>query len=229
MDFERARQNMVESQIRPGGVRDPRLLRSLSKVPREIFVAASQRALAYIDTDLCVKPAVGADGVARYLLAPALLALMIEELSPRPDDLALDIGCATGYSTAVLAAMVESVVSLECDEELAAMASENLNAAGVDNAAVVTGALEAGCPSEAPFDVILLNGAADSVPAVLFDQLAEGGRLAVVLRRPGSLQAIGASQLHVYRKTQGTVSGQPEFTAGAPVLPGFAAKKGFVF
>jgi protein-L-isoaspartate(D-aspartate) O-methyltransferase len=229
MHYERARQNMVESQIRPNGIRNVRLLRRLAQVPRELFVPASQRSLAYIDTDFCVKPAHDAEGEARYLLAPALLAHMIEGLAPRPGDVALDIGCATGYSTAVLAALVLSVVSVESDAELARMATENLNALGVDNAAVVTGALEAGCASEAPFDVMLLNGAVESVPEKLFDQLAENGRLAVVLRKPGVAQAMGASQLHIYRKTGGLVSGQPELTAGAPLLPGFAAKKGFVF
>lgn len=228
VSFELARANMVESQVRPNDVHDPRLLETLYRIPREVFVPASQRSLAYVDDHIRVAAANSARP-ARYLLAPAILAKLIELASPEEDDLVLDVGCATGYSTAVLASLAESVVALECDAELATAASENLAQLGIDNTAVVNGPLEEGYPAEAPYDVIFVNGCVEEPPQKLLAQLAFHGRLVTILC-PESLdpkEATGMAWL--YRKSGSAISGAPIFSAGAPLLPGFEKQKRFVF
>jgi len=228
-EFKRARENMVESQVRPAGVRDPALLRVLYRTPREVFVPASLRPLSYVEEHLPIKKLNGGGRETRYLLSPMMLARLIELLRVGPDDIALDIGCATGYSTAVLAGLAESVVAVESDAELVSSASENLANLGIDNAAVVEGPLAEGYPSEAPFNVILINGGVEDAPEPLFAQLAEGGRLATIVRQPTAAVDDTFGHAYLYEKAEGWVSGQFEFSGGAPLLPGFARPRGFTF
>lgn len=226
--FEIARENMVKSQIRTNDVHDPRLLKAFYTVPREVFVPASQRSLSYIDDNIQVVPADGRRP-ARYLLAPMVLAKLIELASPTASDLVLDVGCTTGYSTAILAHLAESVVALECDEELVSTATENLAQLSIDNAAVVQGALEEGYPAEGPYDVILLNGCVEEVPEALLSLLSEGGRLVAVICPEGLAYDEATGMAWLYRKSNGSVNGAPMFTAGAPLLPGFEREVGFAF
>jgi protein-L-isoaspartate(D-aspartate) O-methyltransferase len=228
-DYKRARENMVDSQIRPNGVRDADLLRALYRIPREVFVPASLRPLAYAEEHLAIKQLNGGGRHARYMLAPLMLTRLIDLLRPQPTDVALEVGCGTGYSTALLAALTESVVALESDPDLANAAAENLTSLGIDNAAVVQGPLNEGYPGEAPFDIILINGAVDEVPQTLLDQLAEGGRLATYVREPTAAIDDTFGYAYTYEKSEGWVSGQPEFSGGAPLLPGFARQQGFSF
>lgn len=228
-DFKRARENMVDSQIRPNGVRDSDLLRAMSRTPREVFVPSSLRPMAYAEEHLPIKKLNSGGRETRYMMTPLMLARLIELLRPQPSDVALDVGCATGYSTALLAAISESVVALESDPELASSAAENLTALGIDNAAVVQGPLAEGYPDEAPFDVILVNGSVEEVPQALLDQLAEGGRLATFMREPTAAIDDTFGYAYSYEKAEGWVSGQLEFSGGAPVLPGFARRQGFTF
>jgi len=228
-DFKRARENMVDSQIRPNGVRDSALLRALMRVPREAFLPATLRPLAYAEEHLPIKKLNGGGRETRYMMAPLMLARLITLLRPQATDVALDVGCGTGYSTALLAALTESVVALESDPELAASAAETLTGLGVDNAAVVQGTLSEGYPAEAPFDVILVNGSVDKVPEALLDQLADGGRLATFLREPTAAIEDTFGYAYTYEKASGFVSGQLEFSGGAPVLPGFQRRAGFTF
>lgn len=228
-EFSRARENMVDSQIRPAGVRDPALLRVLHRTPREAFVPASLRPLSYAEEHLPIKKLNGGGRETRYMMAPMMLARLIDLLRIEPGDIALDVGCATGYSTALLAGLAESVVALDNDSELAASAAETLANLGIDNAAVVEGPLAEGYPGEAPFNVILINGAVEEVPQALLDQLAEGGRLATILRQPTAAVADTFGHAYLYEKAEGWVSGQFEFSGGAPLLPGFARPRGFIF
>ncbi len=229
LDLKSARENMVDSQIRPAGVRDMPLLRALHRVPREAFVPASLRALAYADEHLPIRKLNGGARLSRYLMSPMMLARLTALLRVEPSDIALDVGCATGYSTAILASMAESVIALESDPELAATASENLANLGVDNAAVVQGPLAQGYPSEAPYNVILVSGAVDIVPQTLLDQLGDGGRLAAVVRQPTAAFEDTFGHAWLYEKASGVVSGQSEFHGGAPLLPGFERPQGFAF
>lgn len=215
-EYDIARYNMVESQIRPNQVTDEYLLRALAEIPRERFVPASRQSLAYMEEELEVAP-------SRRLLAPMPLARLIQLADVRPTDLALDVGCATGYSTAVLAHLAESVVGLEEDAGLADLASQTLMELEVDNAAIVSGPLAEGYPGEGPYDVILMNGCVPAVPQALLDQLKDGGRLVAILA------ANDFGRANLFRKSGGRVSHRPAFDAGGPQLPGFAKEEEFVF
>ena len=221
IDFAEARRTMVEGQVRTYDVTDLRVLAAMLEVPREHFVPDEKQALAYADGDLSLVNA--KDGRApRYLLKPAVLARLIQEAEVAATDRVLDVGCATGYSSAVLSKLAGSIVALEEDSHLASLAREKLARVGATNVTIVIGPLTAGAPAQAPFDVILLNGATEIPPQSLCRQLKDGGRLACVFgRAPG--------RATVYQSVSGHVTGQPVFDAGAPLLPGFAKPPEFVF
>ena len=222
IDWETARRNMVESQIRPNGVTDRRLIAALLEVPRERFAAAGARPLAYCDEDIAVTEG-DPDTPPRHLIAPMVFARMAQLADISERDLVLDIGCATGYSSAVIARLAGSVVALEELPELADRAQSLFAEIGVDNVAVVQGPLHDGYPSQAPYDAIIIEGAVDEVPEALFGQLGNGGRLVAVIRGA----AIGRA--HLFVRDGEHVGGRPAFDAAIPALPGFARERGFVF
>jgi protein-L-isoaspartate O-methyltransferase len=148
-DYSAIRKRMVDCQLRTGDVTDYAVLDAMGEIPRERFVPARMQSLAYIDEDLMVKEAEG-EIPARYLMEPRPFARLVQLAEVKSSDIVLDIGCVAGYSTAVLARLADSVVGLEMDADLAALASENLVELGVANAAVVTGPLDVGYPSEGP-------------------------------------------------------------------------------
>jgi protein-L-isoaspartate(D-aspartate) O-methyltransferase len=221
-DFTLQRINMVESQVRPSDVTDQRIVKAMLELPRERFVPPESASLAYMDDPVPVTARGG--GAARFLLPPRTLAKLIQLAEVEPVCLVLDVGCATGYSAAVLARLAERVVGLESDGDLARRAAAALQELGVGNAQVVVGPLAAGAPGQdGRFDAILLNGAVPAVPQALLDQLADGGRLVAVLRQGPLCRA------HVWRRSGDSVDRQPAFEAAAAPLPGFEAPAGFVF
>jgi protein-L-isoaspartate(D-aspartate) O-methyltransferase len=192
------------------------------EVPREAFVPPELKSIAYMDEPLPV--AARADrGEARSLLAPRTFAKLVQLLEIGPDSVVLDIGCATGYSTAVLARLGRRIVAVEVDRALAENARRILGDLGVGHAVVIEGPLNAGALAEAPFDAILLNGSVACVPQPLLEQLADGGRLAAVVAK-GPL-----TRAQVWRRSGKTFDPRAAFEAGADPLPGFAAPAGFVF
>lgn len=220
-DSTEQRLNMVESQVRPSDVTDRRIIRAMLEVPREMFAPEPQRALAYMDEDLQVAaPGGGKDG--RYLLAPRVLAKLVQLAEIDPDCTVLDVGCASGYSSAVLAKLAKRVVALECDGGLAERARRALQELHASHVEVVEGPLEAGVPAKGPYGAILLNGAVPAVPQGLLDQLADGGRLVAVVRNGH----IGRAR--VWRKSGVVCDARSAFDAGAKPLPGFEVQKGFV-
>ncbi len=221
-DYAAARVKMVDSQLRTTDVTDYAVLAAMGEIPRERFVPARMRPLAYIDEDLLVKEATGG-APARYLMEPAPFAGLVQLAEVAPSDIVLDIGCTTGYSTAVLARLANSVVALEADAELAALASRTLVDLGIANAPVVVGPLEDGYPSEGPYDVIFLGGAVEFVPDALFGQLKEGGRLVGVV---GYGRAAAAT---MFTRTDSETGSRVAFNAHVRPLPGFAKPKAFVF
>ena len=216
-DFAVARLAMVNSQIRPNDVTDHRIQDAMAELPRERFLPKSQAAKAYADIEAEI-----AEG--RYMLTPRDFAKLAQAADIKPTDVVLDIACGRGYSTAVLARLAETVVGLEQKGTgLADHATEALSAVGADNAVVVEGDLKAGVPGQGPFDVIIVNGAVAETPQAWLDQLAVGGRLAVI-ERDGSV-----GRACVYTKAHGAVGERAVFDAAPPYLPGFEPVAKFAF
>ena len=219
-NFAVQRKNMVEGQVRTSDVTDRRVLRAMDELPREIFAPEDMRPLAYFDQDLRVSAGMAS---ARYLLAPSLFAKMVQALDLDQGQVVLDVGCATGYGSAVMARMVQTVVGLEVDPDLAETASRTLSGLSVDNVVVVTGPLNAGWGGEGPYDAIMLNGAVPEVPQGLLSQLKAGGRLVAVVAQ----ESVGCVTL--FTRSGSHFSSRTLFDATAPSLPGFAVKPHFVF
>ena len=226
IDFEAARATMVESQIRTDRVTDRRILAAFASLPRELFVPPAKRDLSYSDGMLEVWPSLDG-GPARYLLQPVVLARLVQLATVEAKDTVLDIGCATGYSTAILAHLAGNVTAVEAEPELAAAARETVRALGLANAAVVNGDHAYGAPEAGPFDVILLNGSVPEVPGSLVAQLKEGGRLVAVVTGQQGRPRQGKACLFV--KVDGEASGLPHFDANAKPLPGFNFSPAFTF
>jgi protein-L-isoaspartate(D-aspartate) O-methyltransferase len=216
MDFAAARRNMVESQLRPNKVTNPAILEAFAAVPRETYVPAPLRGVAYVDEDIPL-------GGGRFLMEPMILARLVQTAAPRPTDAALAVGAGVGYSVAILARLASRVVALESDPELAQRAAQSLKAQGVANASVVEGPLAGGAPQLAPFDVILFDGSVDVVPPTIVDQLAENGRLVAVVN------AAGVGRARLMTRSVGAVASRIEFDAAVPRLPELEAVPAFVF
>lgn len=212
-NFTELRRAMVDSQVRTTDVTELRLIDAMFEIPREEFVPASKRPLAYIDEDILVS---SGDSAPRYLMEPSPFAKMAQLLDIRPTDLVLDVGCATGYSSAVFSQLADAVIALEEDETLAAQATEMLGEQGFDSVVVVTGPLNAGYAGEGPYDVIFVGGSVDEMPKVLLDQLKNGGRL-VVVHGQGST---AFATLYVC-DDEGVVSSRKTFNLAVKPLPGF--------
>jgi len=215
-DFTAQRLNMVDAQVRTNDVTDTRIHAAMRELPRERFVPASRRALAYADAAVEVAP-------NRYLLDPRTFAKLVQLAEVQPQDRVLDVGCATGYSSAVLARLGHTVFALEQDADLVRVASEALPAVGARNAILVQGSLIDGAKGRGPFDVIFVNGAIAAAPDTLLGQLAEGGRL-VAIMQPGT-----QGRAHLFVKQNSVVGTRPAFDATAPLLAGFKKSVGFVF
>ncbi len=216
-DFAEARNRMVDSQVRPNKVTDPRIIAAMRDIPRELFVPPAMRAMAYIDEDVPL-------GRGRMLMEPMVIARLVQLLSASEGERVLVIGAGVGYGAALLAACGARVMALEEDRDLIEMARTALNGVA-PQVALATGPLEAGWPQGAPYDAILLEGAVEWIPPALNSQLRmDVGRLATVLKQgPGMGQAVLAGP------TSAGLSVQPVFDCGTPVLPSLRLKPGFVF
>jgi protein-L-isoaspartate(D-aspartate) O-methyltransferase len=216
IDYAAARGAMVDRQVRPADVTRYPIIAAMLAVPRELFVPDELRPVAYLGEHVPIAP-------GRVLLDPRVFAKMLDALNVGPADLVLDVGCGLGYSTAVLARMAEAVVALESDPGMAAEAEALLAAQSVDNAVVQAGPLEAGVPAHGPFDAIIVEGGIEVLPDALAGQLKPGGRVAAIVVEENRGQAqlgLMAADGIVWRRI---------FDATAPVLPGFAKAKAFVF
>lgn len=213
-DFEDLRRQMVDCQVRTVDVTDLALLTALENVPREAFVPAGRLGLAYLDLD------VDLDG-GRYLMRPATFARLVGLAEPAPTERVLVVGAATGYGAAVLARLAASVVALESDPALAAIAQQKL--AGLANVTVATGPLPAGWAAGAPYDLILVEGAVEDGLDTLLGQLSPAGRL-VVVEGLG-----GAAFARVHTRSPGGLSTRTAFNASVKPLPGFEKARTFVF
>lgn len=213
--FAERRTTMVDTQVRPSDVTAFPIIAAMLAIPREAYVPASAREIAYADTDIPL-------GEGRVVLAPRVLARMLDAAEIGPGELVLLVGTGLGYSAAVIARMAQAVVALEESPDLAREAEQILTAETVDNVALSRGPLVAGDPRHAPYDVIVIDGGIEVLPRALTDQLREGGRI-IALRMEGHLGRIEIGHL-----SNGVLSWRFCCNATAPVLPGFAAERAFV-
>ncbi len=174
MDFERARFNMVEQQIRPWDVLDQAVLDLLFEVRREDFVPEKSRSLAFADLEIPL-------GYGEVMLAPKLEARIVQELEIKPSDKLLEIGTGSGYMTALLARLAKRVHSVEIVPELAAFGERNLKRAGVDNVMLEVGDGAGGWTRHAPYDVVVLTGSTPVLAEAHLQSLAPAGRLFAVV------------------------------------------------
>jgi protein-L-isoaspartate(D-aspartate) O-methyltransferase len=211
--YQEMRHAMVVSQLRTTGINDPRVIAAMGAVPRERFVPAERTGTAYADALIPL-------GNGRDLNTPMALGRMLNEVAPRPGDRALVIGAATGYAAAVLVELCASVVAVEEDPTLAAMARAALGKSGVK---LVEGPLAKGYKAGAPYDIILFDGAVEAVPEAIIAQLSETGRLtASVLDR-------GVARIVVGRRGGSGFGMVPVADAASAYLPGFEKPRAFTF
>lgn len=213
-DFAARRTMMVDTQVRPSDVTRFPLIEAMLAVPMEDYLPATLRPVAYSGENLDL-------GGGRVLLEPRSLGKMVDLLDPQPGDLILDLGCGYGYSSAVLARLVQAVVAIEDDPEMAAEAERRLSEAGVFNVAVLNAPLSEGAPGQGPYDAILVNGGVEEMPPAILDQLKDGGRI-VALFLEGALGVV-----RVGHRIHGRVNWRYGFNALAPLLPGFQRQRGF--
>jgi protein-L-isoaspartate(D-aspartate) O-methyltransferase len=214
VDFSVMRHSMVESQLRTNSVTDSRVVAAMDRVAREDFVPAELRTLAYVDRPLALS-------AGRALNPPLATARLLCEAALRKDDRVLLVGAATGYTAAVLSGLVSTVVALEEDGALVAHAKAALS--GFANVDVVTGSLSQGWAESAPYDVIMIDGAIEHVPAQLSGQIADDGRFVT-----GLIDA-GVTRLALGRRAGDGFGLFPVADLEAAVLPGFAVPKTFKF
>ena len=220
LDTAEARRRMVEGQLLPNRVTDPRLLAAMGEIPRERFLPDGYAARAYVDEDVRLPG-------RRALIEPMVIARLLQLLSIRDGDRVLVVGAGTAYAAAVAVRCGARVIALEADADLLALARHALRGlAGPEALRLVEGPLQAGFPAGAPYDAILIEGEIPEIPESIADQLAEGGRLATVL---AAAERGLSSRAVLGRRIAGSFSVTPAFDCATVPLPAFQRQPGFVF
>lgn len=205
---------MVDTQVRPSDVTKFPIIDAMLDTPREAFVPERLREAAYVGENLDL-------GAGRTLLEPRTLAKILDALAVEVTDVVLDVACGLGYSTAIAAQLAEFVIGVESDEGQAAEAQVILSELGIDNAAVVSGALADGAAKSGPYDIIMIQGAVEAVGEALTSQLKEGGRIAAIFAE-GALGVV-----RIGHKQDGSITWKFAFNATAPLLPEFEVADAF--
>ena len=216
-DYDAARVNMIESQLRPNKVTDGRVIDAFMRIRRELFVPEKLRGVAYVDDDLPL-------GGGRFMMLPMVAARLLQAADVEPKDTALVVGAGVGYEAALLSLLARSVVALEEDAELARIGRSALVDHRIASVSYVEASLRLGHRQRSPYDVILFGGAVAAIPAEISGQLAEGGRMAVVLR---SRSGVGHATL--LTRAGEVLAQRVMFDTATSLLPGFLAKPAFVF
>ncbi len=219
MDFAKHRQIMVDSQVRVNDVTAPAIVKAFLAVPREMFLPKSLQSSAYAEYPLPVSD-------DRAMWTPRDLGKMLHAMAPTPSDIALVIGAGAGYSAAVLGQTVETVLALDDDDEMVDKMADRFAKISMGQAVAISGDLANGLPDQGPFEVIFVAGMVETVPQKWLDQLADGGRLGVVVRA-GTGKRLG--QARIYVRTGETVSYREVFECCPPVLSGFEQAAAFTF
>lgn len=213
-DFAQLRTTMVDTQVRPSDVTKYSVLDALLSVPRERFVPATKKDVAYAGEHIDL-------GGGRVVLDPRVFAMLLDALDIKSDELVLDIGAGLGYSSAVIARMAEAVVAVEEDADMAKAAAETLSDEGSDNVIVENAPLSDGNAQHGPFDVMVVQGGVEALSATLTDQVKDGGRIGCIFLDG----ALGIAK--VGYKLDGKINWRMAFNATAPMLPGFTAERHF--
>jgi protein-L-isoaspartate(D-aspartate) O-methyltransferase len=214
--FSIARRKMVDSQVRPSDVTDLAVIEAMLDVPRESFVPQGQRELAYLDLELPVTP-------TRRLMQPMIIGRLLQAADIKRESSVLIVGCATGYTTALVAQLASKVTATESDLSLAEQARINLARSGLELVVVVIAEAAQGASGNGPYDVIFLDGATEIAPENLYRQLKPGGRLVGIF-----ISATGSHATIVTRSAD-DFGHRTLFDATAPVLPGLVKTQEFVF
>jgi protein-L-isoaspartate(D-aspartate) O-methyltransferase len=183
MDFEVARFNMIEQQIRPWEVLDAGVLELLRQIPREAFVSEPQRSLAFADLDLPI-------GHDEAMWQPKIEARILQALAPTAHDHVLEVGTGSGYLTALLASCCEHVTTVEIHSDFIGPATQRLRTQDISNVRLVEGDGAQGWPSSKPWDIIVLTGSVPTLPSAYREILAPGGRLAAVVGSEPAMEAM---------------------------------------
>lgn len=215
-DYATARENMVENQLRPSEVDDPRVIEAFREVPREIFLPARLRSVAYQDEDIDL-------GGDRHLIEPLVLARLMQQSRPLPEDVALVVGCHTGYAAAMLSKLVATVFLLVPDEDSAAPIESRFDEFGFDNIVVQVGPVAEGLAKQAPFNLIMLAGSVVEIPAALQGQLDEGGRLAAVMESGRS------GKITIFTRVGGVLGKRQLYDARTPPIAELVRRPVFEF
>ncbi|NRB36685.1 MAG: protein-L-isoaspartate O-methyltransferase [Rhodobacteraceae bacterium] len=213
-DFAERRRVMVDTQIRPSDVTKFPVIDAMLSVPRENFVPDVMRAVAYAEEMIELEP-------GRVIVEPRTLGKMLDMLDIQPTESMLLVGGGLGYSAAVAAHLAQLVVAVEDNETRAQDTLTALSDAGADNAIVHDAALTEGAAEHGPYDLILIEGGVEEVPAALLDQLKDGGRIASIF------MAGALGEVRLGHKADGRITWRFAFNATAPVLPGFFKAKTF--
>jgi len=222
-DYAAARLHMVEGQLRPNKITDAALIDAFLATPRERFVPPSFRASAYVDDDVPL-------GHGRSLMEPMVLARLLQLADIASEDKVLDVACGTGYAAAILARIAKRVVALESEPSFAQAARMRLGELGCSSVSVVEGKLSQGWRAEAPYDVILVDGAVGgAIPPAIAEQLAEGGRLVGIVAGDDGIMGAGLGRAVLMTRAEGVLSSRPIFDAGVALLPGLERAPSFVF
>jgi len=211
---------MVDGQVRPSDVTDIRIIDAMLAVPREAFVPQNQRALAYLDLDLDVSEG---GSVKRFLIKPAVTAKLVQAADIKDADEVLVVGCASGYLAALVARLARRVTATESDPSLVARAKAAFADLGLGNVSVKTAAMAEGDSANAPYDVIILNGATEIALEALLRQLKEGGRLV------GAFALTKPQRAMIVTGARGDFGYRALFDTAIPVLPGLEQPPAFVF
>jgi protein-L-isoaspartate(D-aspartate) O-methyltransferase len=199
MESKLARKNMVDNQLRPNQISNPMILQAFATLPRELFLPPHLHAVAYVDADLPYHQ-------DRCLMASWSLARLLELASIKSTQHTLIIGCGTGYSLAIVAALCTKVIGLESIPDLAAKARHNMHTMNLTNVTIVEGPLYEGYSLQAPYQVILIEGVINTIPSHVIEQLEDGGNLVAIQRTSDDAYTIGKGLIATKHNDKITVS-----------------------
>lgn len=214
--FDDQRNHMIESQLQTNKIYDKKILGAFQTIPREVFVAQNCKHHAYIDAQIPFAN-------HRVMMEPLCLAKLLNAAKPRAEDVALVIGCTTGYAIAILSTMVTTVFGVEEDAEFVKAAKGNLSALEIINCEIIKNKMANGYESQKPYQLILIEGAVEDVPAKIANQLDEGGRLVTFFKENDFLV-----KGRLYIKRGEAMIEKDLFESNIPVLEGFEKKSNFV-